>query len=209
MITLQFDSVTAKKQNNNNLPEDFTVKFNSSLRLDPTKKWGCGLVKLQGSYTWHNIEPQRNNNLVRYSPDGGTTWKNVLFPEGVYTYTDILNYIKYVMKENGDYTVVGDDDVFYFDMTFSFSTFLITIELSNNYRLDLVTQNFANLLGFNAGIIPTGIHDGVRLPNINNSLDVIYVHTNIVRGSYVNGASSDIVYTYPTAKLSRGFPYEF
>jgi hypothetical protein len=209
MITLQFDSVTARKQNSSNKPEDFTVKFNPSLRLDPSKKWGVGLVKLQGSYTWHNIEVQRNNNLVKYSPDAGVTWKDVLFPDGVYTYTDIKNYIQYVMKQNGDYTVVDGDDTYDFDLNFSFSTFLITIELKNGFQLDLVSQSFADLIGFDVGILPTGITEGVRLPNINNSLDVIYVRTNIAHSSYVNGTASDIIYAYPTARLSRGFPYQF
>ena len=82
-ISLTFDSVVARQQNANNRPQDYTVKFNPNIVLGTNREYKIGLVKFQGSYSWRNVQAEYNNNLVRYSPDGGVTWVDVVFPDGV------------------------------------------------------------------------------------------------------------------------------
>ena len=207
--TLIFGSEPASKKNSNNKPEDFEINFVPTIQLDENKKYKCALVSLSASYSWHNIQTQSNNNLIKYSPDGGITFKDILFPDGVYSYSDINSYIHTIMKENGDFTIVSDEDTFDINISFSLSTFLVTIDLSNGYQLDLNTQQFANLLGYDVGIITAPVSEGVRLPNITNSIDNILVHCSLVNGSVLNGIPTNTLFEFSTATLSRSYSFQF
>ena len=41
--------------------------------------------KVTMTYSWHNISEQYQNNQIKYSPDGGTSWETVKFIDGMYT----------------------------------------------------------------------------------------------------------------------------
>ena len=43
------------------------------------------LDKATMTYSWHNISDQYQNNQIKYSPDGGTSWETVKFVDGMYT----------------------------------------------------------------------------------------------------------------------------
>ena len=45
------------------------------------------LDKVTMTYSWHNISDQYQNNQIKYSPDGGTSWETVKFVDGMYTYS--------------------------------------------------------------------------------------------------------------------------
>ena len=68
---LTFNSENAKKQRAQNKDEDFTTRFERSIILPKGKNFKIALLKLQASYSWHNIETQRNNTQIHYSNDGG------------------------------------------------------------------------------------------------------------------------------------------
>lgn len=205
---LTFSSESATKENPQNRPENFSTRFEPVITLPNNLTYKVGLVKMNATYSWHNIEAQAGNNTVRYSPDAGITWKVITFPDGVYSYTDIDRFIKNTMKDNGDYSVVDGVDTFDFGVEFSSSTFLVTISLRNNMHFDLYTQAFSDLLGFDVQVLAT-TSEGVRLPNINRSLDNIYVHSSLVNGSIVDGKATDVIYSFSTDRLSRGFPFSF
>lgn len=205
---LTFSSESATTVNSRNKPEDFTTAFNPAITLPNNLTYKVGLVKMNATYSWHNIEAQACNNTVRYSPDAGTTWKSVIFPDGVYSYSDIDTFIKNVMKDNGDYTVVSGVDTFDFGLAFSGSTFLVTISLQNSMHFDLTTQAFSNLIGFDVQILTVST-TGVRLPNINRSLDNIYVHSSLTNASIVDGKATDVLFSFSTDNLSRGYPFSF
>jgi hypothetical protein len=112
------------------------------------------------------------------------------------------------MKANGDYTVVDSVDVFNINLTFNISTFLVEIELTGTYQLDLNTQAFSDLIGFDVAII-TSTQSGARLPDITNSIDSIYIHSSLCLDSLVSGERADVIFNYSTATLSRSFSYEF
>ena len=205
--TLFFNSEPARKSNSFNTPQDFTVEFVPSLTLDQNKKYKVALVSLSGAYSWHNIQSQSNNNLLRYSNDG-ETYNDISFPDGVYSYSDINNFIHDVMKSNGDYTIVSGVEIFDINLSFNLSTFLVSINITNGYTLDIVNIEFGNLIGFDAGIISSDVI-GNRLPNITRSLDNILVHCSLVNGAIVNGVSSNTLFQYSTATLSRSYSYQF
>jgi hypothetical protein len=206
---LTFNSENAKKQRANNKDEDFTTRFERSIILPKGKNYKVALLKLTGSYSWHNIEAQRNNTQIQYSNDAGLTFQLVNFPDGIYSYSDINNYLHDIMRINGDFILVDGVEIFPINISFSFTTFRAVIEITNPlYQLDLISVGFGSLLGFTTLLI-TGSSEGDVLPNINNSLDNLFVHCSLVSNSIVDGAGSNILFSFSTARLSRGFPYEF
>ena len=52
------------------------------------------------TFSWHNINDFYKNNTLKYSPDGGKTWKTITFSKGWYSYLDLNNYIQNAMKKN-------------------------------------------------------------------------------------------------------------
>lgn len=77
------------------------------------------LVSLAMYYSWYNINAQLyNNNLLQYKWIDGTV-HDVIFDNGKYQLTDIVKFIKYVMKANKHYVTTdaaGNDMLFYFDL---------------------------------------------------------------------------------------------
>ena len=51
------------------------------------------------SFTWFNVSPQHENQLIRYSSDSGKTWNDITFPPGVWDYRDFDQYIKAITKK--------------------------------------------------------------------------------------------------------------
>lgn len=208
-FTLVFNSGIAKLKNPSNVDENFTTRLDRTIQLKRDKKYKVAMIKLQGSYSWYNIEPQRANNLIRYSSDSGATYNDINIAGGIYSYSDINNLLHDAMRNNGDFTLVGGEEVFNINITFNINTFKVTIEITDpTYRFDLVSQAFSNLLGFNVGIISV-TSESVRLPDITNSIENIFIHSSLVSNSVVDGVSGNTLFSFSTATLSRSFPFSF
>ena len=204
-IPLTFSSDPSVRISSSNTPENFTTTLSKPLILPSNKSYEIALHSLNMSYSWYNIEPSRGNNLIKYY--NGIEWKDISFVAGIYSYSDINNYIHDTLLTNGDYSVVLGENTFNINLDFSVSSFLVSISISNDYQLDLVSQAFADLLGFDNGII-TALQSSVRLPNITNSLENIYVHTSLVQESIVDGQYSDTIFVFSTANLNRSFAFQ-
>ena len=101
------------------------------------------LDKATMTYSWHNISDQYQNNQIKYSPDGGTSWETVKFVDGMYTYSDLNDYLHQYMKQKGHKTTdAKKDDVYYINLTFVSSTYKILIQIDNSYQLDLRNSKF-------------------------------------------------------------------
>ena len=57
------------------------------------------LDKVTMTYSWHNISDQYQNNEKEYSPAGGNSWETVKFIGGMYTYSDLNDYLHQYMKK--------------------------------------------------------------------------------------------------------------
>ena len=68
-----FKSVDARKQNPNNKPGNFSVKFIPELILDENKQHYLALDHLSMTASWHNIRPEYQNTQLRISKDKGKT----------------------------------------------------------------------------------------------------------------------------------------
>ena len=90
---LVFKSVDARKQNPQNRPGKFTVKFIPELFLESNNQHFLALDHLSMTASWHNIRPEYENNKLVISKDGGTTWETITFPTGIFDYIDINEFL--------------------------------------------------------------------------------------------------------------------
>ena len=167
------------------------------------------LDKVNMSYSWHNISEQYQNNQIKYSPNGGTSWETVKFVDGMYTYSDLNYYLHQYMKKKGHLTT--DDktgDKYHIELTFVLSTYKILIQIDSNYRLDLRNSKFGELIGFTEKIVGKTEY-GTILPNITNSIDMIYINTDAITNSILDGVNTNTLAVIPTDNLTMSFPFTF
>ena len=88
-----------------NKPENFTTKFNRPIDLDPNEQYVVGLNRvINMSFTWYNINAGRQNQLIRFSSDNGSTFSDIAFPAGVWEYKGMNEFIQKatVVKQAGE-----------------------------------------------------------------------------------------------------------
>ena len=187
------------KNKGDNKPEDFTTNFTRPITLDSNKQYTIGLNRvINMSFTWFNVNAGYKNQLIKYSSDNGSTFKNITFPAGVWNYTDFNTHIKNAVKTGDTYpiTLVFDD-----------TTFRVTVTLAANYQLDLRASNFNDLIGFDKKILASGTHIGPRVPNLSQDTDVLNVHCDLVNESLVDGEETDIIYSFSTSVLKPSYSF--
>ena len=83
------------KSQGGNTPQDFTTKFDIPIMLDSNYQYTVGLNRIINmSFTWFNVNSSYKNQLIKYSSDNGSMFKEITFPAGVWNYTDFNTYIK-------------------------------------------------------------------------------------------------------------------
>ena len=172
-------------------------------------KHEMALDKVTMTYSWRNILDQYQNNEIKYSPDGGNSQQTVKFVDGMYTYLDLNDYLHQYMKKKGHLTI--DDktgDKYHISLTFVLSTYKILIQIDNNYQLDPRNSKFGKLIGFTEKIVNKTEY-GTILPNITNSIDMIYINTDAITNSILNGVNTNTLAVIPTDNLTRSFPFTF
>ena len=200
-IVLSSYSVKGK---GNNKPEDFTIKFDRPLILDSNIGYGIGLNRIVNmSFTWFNVNPKYNNQLIKYSSTDGVSWKNISLPAGVWDYVD---FNKYIRRE----TRTGDSDnyVYPINLYFDTTTFRVTITLAENYRLDLTASNFHDLVGFKKEILTQRTNVGSYVPNLAQDTELLNIHCDLLNSSLVDGVDTDIIYSFSTSVLVSSESFE-
>ena len=192
-----------------NKAEDFIIKFNPVLKLQDDMRHEMALDKVTMTYSWHNISDEYQNNPKKYSPDGGTSWQTVKFVDRMYTYSDLNDYLHEYMKKKGHKTTdANKHDVYYIYLIFVLSTYKILIQIDNNYQLDLRNSKFGELIGSTEKVVNKTEY-GTILPNITNSIDMIYINTDAITNSILNGINTNTLAVIPTDNLTRSFPFTF
>ena len=127
----------------------------------------------------------------------------------MYTYSDLNDYLHQYMKKKGHITT--DDktgDKYHINLTFVLSTYKILIQIDNNYQLDLRNSKFGKLIRFTEKIVNKTEY-GTILPNITNSIDMIYINTDAITNSILSGVNTNTLAVIPTDNLTRSFPFTF
>ena len=189
-------------------PGDFLIKFNPSLKLDPEKKNQLALDRLSMTYSWYNIRSSYKNNTIKYTHNG-TAWHTITFTDGMYSYSDINDYIhQYMVQKNHHGTDSNGNKTYSINITFILSTYRILITIAGSYQLDLTGTEFGDLIGFTKKKV-TKTEYGTKLPNITNSIDVLNINTTAITNSIVDGVNTNTLAKIPTDNLRRGFPFTF
>ena len=176
-------------------PEDFLIKFDPVMHLSNDMNHELAVDRVSMTYSWHNINTDYDNNTIKYSKDNGTTWKQITFVDGMYSYDDISDYINQVNR-------VGVK--IYFVLT----SYRVVVELGNQWQLDIRNSNFGDLIGFEPKILTSTSYSS-KLPNITNSVDSIHVNCDIVTDSITDGRYSNTLVVISTDNLTRSYPFTF
>ena len=197
---LTFKSVDAKKENPQNKPGNFRVKFTPELFLEENKTHLMALDHLSMTASWHNIRPEYENNKLVISKDGGNTWETISFPAGIFDYDDINEFI---------HKAIGiAEDEYGISVLFDLTTYKVFIQLTNRFQVDFTQSgNFNVLLGFEKKIVSSSEY-GVNFPNITNSVDNLYLKCNLLSDSIVSGKRSNVLYSFSTSTKTRSMPFE-
>ena len=90
--------------------------------------------KISMTYSWPNIRPGYKNEMIKYSHDNGGNWNTVTFPNRMYNYNDLNEYLHKVMTNDSH---KKSDGTFNINILFILSTNKVIIEIDNNYQLDI------------------------------------------------------------------------
>ena len=139
-----------REKTGENRPDNFLIKFNPSLKLNPEKKHFLAIDRLTMTYSWYNIRSSYKNNKIKYSNDRGRNWNTVTFKDGMYSYTDINDYLhQYMERQNHHSTDQSGNKTFHINISFILSTYRVLISFSDTqFQLDLKGTDFASLIGF-------------------------------------------------------------
>ena len=183
-------------------------KFNPPLNLNPEMRHYLSLDRLSMTYSWYNIRSDYNNNKIKYTHDG-TTWQTITFTDGMYSYSDLNDYIHQYMDQKSHHTTDSKGTkVYSINLTFVLSTYRVLVSLDGSYQLDLRRTDFGNLIGFEKKVV-TKTEYGTKLPNITNSVDSIHINVSAIKDSIVNGVNTNTIVVIPTDNLTRSYPFTF
>ena len=187
------------KNKGNNKPEEFTTNFTKKIILDSNLQYVIGLNRIISmSFTWFNVSPSYKNQLIRYSSDSGSTFEDIEFPAEVWNYTDFNSYIKNITKTGDTYPITID---------FNPITFRVTINLVNNYQLDLTKSNFNDLIWFDKKVLSDQINIGPNIPNLSQDTDLLNIHCDLTNESLVDGDETNIIYSLSTSTLTPSYSF--
>ena len=198
-ITLSSFSV---KGTHGNRPGDFTTNFYPTLNLQGQHYLAFNRI-ISMAFTWTNINSGYDNQKIAFSKDGGKTFTDIDFTQGVWDYQDLDHYIKEKTK-----TVDGDGkEVYPITLTFDEPTFRVIITLEKDYQLDLTKSNFNQLIGYKKEILKDERNVGSTTPNISEDTDVLNIHCDLISESLVDGEELDIIFSFGTGTLQSSYNF--
>ena len=185
MVILFFDSKKGSGKS-----ENFNVNFNPPLELNIHDTYEMALISAEIWYSWHNITSE--NNTFVYNVDN-----EVRVPPGAYNIVNINDTIHDIMRQNGD----NEEGI---SITPNYNTLKSKVELKFDYTVDFRKSSIRSVLGFDNKLVQGNqIHESDNIVNITN-INTAQIHCNLIEGSYINGSSSDLLYTF-SPNVSPGF----
>ena len=184
----------------NTSPARFNYKISPPIDL-PDYDLEIALVNLE---TWNSFaNVTESNKIFGYSADGGNSWKLIEIETGCYELESINDEIQRLMKENGDWDVINNS--YYVSISANTSTLKSIIDVTNaDYKIDFTISNSVRtILRFDSVILAQGHHISDSKVNIID-FNSIFVNCDCINGSYVNGISSPVLYSFGP-KVSPGY----
>ena len=161
-----------------------STDFAPSLELDGP--YEIALQSLESYYSFPNVDEK--NNKIRVSLNG-VIWHDLTFAVGCYEHKDINDELQRQMVFIGG----KKEDII---LKPNKNTFQTIMTISGTVQVDFTTPNsIRTVLGFDAKIYKSGRHLSEHTVNIMR-VNSIFVHTNIIGSTYVNGSESPVIYSF-------------
>ena len=191
------------KNQNNNKPGNFTIKYKNPIILNPNRQYELGLDRIISmSFTWFNVTQELNNKKIRYSSDSGANWTELVLNPGVWNYVDFNQYLKDKTR-----TGTASNPSFPISLEFDDTIFRTIVTLAKNYQLDLTQSDFNDLIGFNRRILSSSENIGDYIPNLSQDREILNVHCDLISESLVDGNETDIIYSFSTSTLTPSYSF--
>ena len=152
--------------------------------------------------SWHNISPDYQHNIISYP--NGKEYKRIEFSNGCDDYTELSDYIKEKLIANYDREPAQASPIL---TEFVLTSFKCFVSIIKPFALDLRGSKFGALIGFEPTVIRQSQY-GTNISNKTNSLDILYIHCDLVDNSIVDGEYGDVIYTISTVDLRRSYPFK-
>jgi hypothetical protein len=194
MISLHIRSQDFPTQN----PSSLNVNINPPVTLNGN--YEIALTNLLFSNTVVNISAALGNNVIRYSPNSGTTWYTITFIDESCDATSLENQIAVVLINNGNTTTVNGEIVYPINFVADVNQDRITIGLSAGYYLDLTNVGFAKLIGFTPQTlqaVTTTVFTATNAAQFTYASDYYYIFTNLISNGVIStsGQSQGLIKT--------------
>ena len=178
----------------------FTNKFPNPICL-PDYDFEIALVNLETWYSFANVTP--TNNIFKYSTDDGNTWKVLHIETGSYEIELLNDEIQRLMRVSGDWDFANN--AYYISVSANTSTLKSIIDITHaNYKIDFtIDSSIRSILGFNSSLLSQGHNISDSIVNILD-FSSIFVNCDCINGSYVNGISAPVIYSFGP-KVSPGY----
>ena len=161
-----------------------STDFVPSLELEG--RYEIALQSLESYYSFPNVDEK--NNKIRVTLDG-ITWYDLTFAVGCYEHKDINDELQRMLVLIGG----KKDDIV---LKPNKNTFQTIMTITTNAQVDFsIPNSIRTVLGFNAQIYKSGRHLSEHTVNIMR-VNSIFVHTNVIGSTYVNGAESPVIYSF-------------
>jgi hypothetical protein len=165
--------------------------FPVPIELHSSRNYKAGLLWFSAYNTIFNVS--KTNNLLHYFYNGSHI---LALPHGAYEITQINSEINRQLKsKNLPLITIG----------INHSTSQSTITLPEGVEIDFSLEgSLGSLLGFNQKRIEKGFHRSDNIVQITN-ISTINIECNLIQNSYINGAQSNIIYSFPSYTVPVGF----
>ena len=157
---------------------DFTINY-THLQLDPNKDYVLGLKNYSLWYSWFNVSAENNNNVFRYSRDSGSTFNNLIIPNGNYSLDNLNTKINALIFTDGG--VKGN-----IEFTPNYNTLRVELRITggSGYQVDFIPNNtLKTILGFDSQIYTALFTSAPNVANITNSVDAININCSLLNAS--------------------------
>lgn len=207
--------------NNNNT---FLYKFISG-NFNVREESEICVSQISIPYSWFNVSTYYNNKSFQFTwtSAGTTTTYTITLPDGFYSITDINSYLQQYFITNGMYLIDANGNyVYYINLSYNTTyysvqllTFNVPTSLPSGFTqpsnfagypttttapqfIVLSSNNFGNLIGFNAGTYGGGSTSTSTLSNkvpVGSNVNSIVVRCSLVDNNVAS--PSDIIDSFP------------
>lgn len=167
---------------------EFNTEFPSPIELNNDKSYEIALVNLETYYSFPNVH-KHNNVLFYYTPNDPSTPQKVVIPIGSYEIEALNEEIKkQIAKNRGDPNLI--------DIEQNNATLKCLMKIKPGYKIEFKgNRSLKQLLGFRKKQYNAGNHIAENIVEI-ISVDAILIHINIITGSYVDGETTPVIYSF-------------